>query len=103
MAEKYKILEVGNFYLPYLDIKKKFIVEDILDIKINRKNAKRIEEALNSKNIIYLRTFAEIIWESINNELKKDLKNYKNCWFVPTMISKLDKEYICSVDVLRKG
>lgn len=101
--KKYKILKRGNFYFPYLDIKKKFVVEDIIDIKIKGKNIKLIDNILKLKNIIHLSSLANIIWESINKQLKKDLKIYKNCWFVPTTIHKYGKEYMCSVDILRKS
>ena len=31
-----------------------------------------------------------------------NLKEYKDCWFVPLRLYKMGKEYVCSIDVLRK-
>ncbi len=100
--EKYKVLKTGNFYFPYLYIKDSFIVENIIDIEIKGKDAEHLNFVLKQKNILHLKAIADAIWGSMKKDLKKELKTYKNCWFVPTSIYKLGKEYRCSVDVLRK-
>lgn len=102
MKNKYKILDSGNFYFPVINKGKEFIVEDTIEVSLDKKDTKLIELCLKFKNnadTLYFGMLAEAIW----NALKKfNLKEYKNCWFVPIQLYKLGKDYICSVDILRE-
>lgn len=98
MKNKFKILERGNFYFPFMDKEKKFIVENTIDIELDKKYTTLIDTCLKNKNMLYLGMLADSIWDSF----KKEAKRYKNCWFVPVVLNKFGKNYICSIDVLRK-
>lgn len=103
MKKKIEILKVGNFYFPYLDTKKKFIVENIFDITINGKDAKDMDHYLNSKyKMIHFSSIADIIWKNLKPIIKKEYKNCKNCWFVPQLLHKFNDSYECSIDILRR-
>ena len=94
---RFKILKTGNFYFPIKDKEKKFIVESTLDLKIDRKYNSKIGFCLKNNKILYLRELAEPIW----NACKKESKNYKDAWFVPISLSKIGKDYLCMVDILK--
>lgn len=99
-GKKFKVLERGNFYFPYLYKGGKFIVEDTIDLEINGKNAELVDLAFKHKRNFYLGMLAEPIWNVLKKQVNK--KQYKNCWFVPIAIMKFDKKYSVSVDILKK-
>ncbi|MBA3064045.1 hypothetical protein FP803_01265 [Candidatus Woesearchaeota archaeon] len=100
MKNKFKILDTGNFYFPFIDKGKEFTVEDTIEFTLNKKQVKIIEFCLNKKGMLYFGMLAKPIWDSLK---KFNLEEYKNHWFVPVCLYKLGKDYICSVDVLRKA
>lgn len=94
---KFKVLFTGNFYFPIKDKGKEFIVEDTIDIIIDKKYNKIIESSF-IKNNIWFHSLAIPIWEAC----KKELKTYKNCWIVPIYLQKMGTEYKCTIDILKK-
>ena len=42
---------------------------------------------------------AKPIWEALKKEFKEE---YKNCWFVPDSLFKLGKDYVCTIDILKR-
>ena len=99
--QKFRVLATGNFYFPYLYKNERFIVKDTLDLPIKGKDANLIDFVLKRKSSFYFGMLAEPIWELLKKEIKNN-KEYKNCWFVPLNLMKLGKEYIVSIDVLKK-
>lgn len=99
MKNKFKILDTGNFYFPFIDKEKEFVVEDTLEVTLNKKDTKLIELCLNRKDTLYFGMLARPIWDAFK---EFNLKEYKNCWFVPVCLYKLGKDYVCSVDILRE-
>jgi len=95
---KFKILDKGNFYFPMMDKGKKFKVEDTIDVTLNKKYTKLIENCLRSKNNLYFGMLAGPIWDAVKMVQIK----YKNYWFVPIVLYKLGNDYVCSMDMLRK-
>ena len=99
MKKKFKILERGNFYFPFLDKGKEFLVEDTIDVKINKKYNKLLQICFKFKDRLFLGELAEPIWEALN---EIELEQYRHCWFVPVYLHKLGNEYVCSIDILKK-
>ena len=99
MKNEFKILSTGNFYFPIMDKGKKFVVENTFDINLDKKYTEMIEECLKQKNRLYFGMLAKPIWEAFKKEFKKE---YKNCWFVPDSLFKLGKDYVCTIDILRR-
>ena len=97
MKTKFKILDIGNFYFPIMDKGKNFIVEDTLEIDIEKINTKILDSDFKHKTLDFS-LLAKPIWETC----KKELKGYKNHWFVPIRLYKLGNQYVCTVDVLKK-
>ena len=95
--KKFKILKTGNFYFPIMDKNKEFIVENTIDLVLDKKYDRLIDSCLKSKNV-YLKDLADPIWDA----LKKSKEKYKDCWLVPITLDKIRKEHICHVDILRK-
>ena len=96
------VIKCGNFYFPYLYSDDEFIVENTIDVPITGKNAEAVDFALERKDSLYLTGIAKAVWSSIKEYAGKGIKDYNSCWFVPNMLHKLGKEYVCSVDILRK-
>ena len=99
MKNEFKILATGNFYFPIKDRGKKFAVESTFDINLDKKYTKMIDECLKYKNKLYFGMLAEPIWKALKKGFKE---KYKNCWFVPISLAKLGKDYICTIDILKK-
>lgn len=110
-GQKFKILQTGNFYFPYIDRKMKFIVEDTLELEIDRKEfaliellekMKKTKEFKRNKQI-YFDGYAKPIWKALEKRIRS-LKEYNNCWFVPIRFADYGEKTISvSVDVLRKA
>lgn len=99
MKNKYKILDSGNFYFPFIDKGKEFIVEDTIEVTLDKKDIRLIELCLkNSKEDLHFGMLAQGIW----NALKEFNWKHKDYWFVPLVLYKLGKDYICSIDILKK-
>lgn len=98
MKNKFKILETGNFYFPIMDKGKKFLVEDTIDIDLDKKYNKLIETVFKMKGSFLFGMLANPIWYAC----KKDLKKYNNHWFVPIALIKMGNRYTCTIDILRK-
>ena len=108
--QKFKILQTGNFYLHYIDKKKKFTVADTLELEINRKEfafIELLEKMKKSKKFkkykhIYFGEYARPIWKAVKQVIKGE-KEYNNCWFVPIRLADYGEKTISvSVDVLRE-
>ena len=106
MKNKFKILDVGNFYFPTLDKGKKFIVKNTMDIKIDKKDIESIvkfnkflNKFPNLKEDIDFRALSIPMWKAIKKELKEQ---FKHGWIVPIRLHKLGNNYICTVDILKK-
>lgn len=99
MKNKFKILTTGNFYFPFIDKGKEFIVENTIEITLDKKDIKLIETCLEFKDNLYFGMLARPIWNSLK---ELNLKEYKDCWFVPIVLYKLGENYVCSIDILKK-
>ncbi len=99
MKKKFKILDTGNLFFPFIDKGKKFIVEDTLEVTLDKKNTRFIDFCLENKEPFYFGMLARPVWDTFK---QLGLEEYKDCWFVPLCLYKMGKEYICSIDVLRK-
>ena len=109
-VQKFKILQRGNFYFPYIDKEKKFIVGDTLELEIDRRKfvfLERLEKIGKLKRFrnykqVYFGEYAEPIWNELR-KLVKNKKEYKNCWFVPIrFVDRGKKNISVSIDVLTK-
>lgn len=95
---RFKVMAKGNFYFPFIDKGKEFIVEDTLEIKLDQKYNLVIDKCLEDKHNLFFGILAGHIW----NSLKEFNWRHKNYWFIPIQLYKLGEDYICSVDVLKK-
>jgi len=106
--QSYPMLKTGNFYFPYLDKGKKFVISDTLEFEIDRRkflfSEEKIQKIRRLKNYkqIYFSEYAGPIWTAIEKFIKNK-REYKNCWFVPIRLADYgEKTIFVSVDVLKK-
>ena len=97
--KSFEILKTGNFYFPVKDMDKKFIVHDIVDFEIDKKEFAFIDLERKHKSM-HFGSYADPIWSEIKKFLKKN-KQYRNCWFVPTLMHEFRDKVSVSVDILK--
>ncbi|MFH1275816.1 MAG: hypothetical protein ABIH82_01785 [Candidatus Woesearchaeota archaeon] len=99
MKNIFKILETGNFYFPIKDKGKEFIVEETIDVVLDKKDKEIIDFCLKHQNMLDFGILSRSIWKAIQ---ELNLKYYKNRWIVPIRLDGFGKEYKCTIDVLKR-